>query len=75
MLICTEHTPSLKAETILMDSMRKWQCMTCGFIYDEAEGCVDDGIAAGTRWDDVPADWVCPECGTPKSDFEMVEIG
>jgi len=75
MLICTEHTPSLKAETFLMDSMRKWQCMTCGFIYDEAEGWEDDGIAAGTRWEDVPEDWVCPECGTPKSDFEMVEIG
>jgi len=49
--------------------------MTCGFIYDEAEGCLDDDIAPGTRWEDVPQDWVCPECGTPKSDFEMVEIG
>ena len=55
--------------------MKKWQCMTCGFIYDEAEGYAEDGIAAGTAWDDVPADWLCPECGTPKSDFEMVEIG
>lgn len=54
--------------------MRKWQCMTCGFIYDEAEGLPDQGIAAGTRWEDVPEDWVCPECATPKSDFEMVEI-
>lgn len=54
--------------------MRKWQCMTCGFIYDEAEGLPDQGIAAGTRWEDVPDDWVCPECATPKSDFEMVEI-
>ena len=55
--------------------MRKWQCMTCGFIYDEAEGWLDDGIAPETRWEDVPDDWICPECGTPKSDFEMVEIG
>ena len=54
--------------------MRKWQCITCGFIYDEAEGWPDDGIAAGTRWADVPEDWVCPECATPKSDFEMVEV-
>jgi len=54
--------------------MRKWQCMTCGFIYDEAEGLPDEGIDAGTRWEDVPEDWVCPECATPKSDFEMVEI-
>ena len=55
--------------------MRKWQCITGGFIYDEAEGWEEDGIAAGTRWGDVPEDWVCPDCGTAKSDFEMVEIG
>lgn len=55
--------------------MKQWQCMTCGFIYDEAAGYADDGIAPGTAWADVPEDWLCPECGTPKSDFEMVEIG
>jgi len=49
--------------------------MTCGFIYDEAEGWPDDNVVPGTRWEDVPDDWICPECGTPKSDFEMVEIG
>lgn len=54
---------------------RKWQCMTCGFVYDEALGVPDEGIDAGTAWEDVPADWLCPECGTPKSDFEMVEVG
>jgi rubredoxin len=54
--------------------MKKWQCIVCGYIYDEAEGWPDDGIAAGTRWEDVPADWVCPECGVGKAEFEMVEI-
>lgn len=54
---------------------RKWQCMTCGFVYDEALGVPDEGIEAGTAWEDVPEDWLCPECGTPKSDFEMVEVG
>lgn len=54
--------------------MKKWQCMTCGFIYDEEVGWPEDGIDPGTRWADVPEDWVCPECATPKSDFEMVEI-
>ena len=54
--------------------MKKWQCMTCGYIYDEAQGAPDDGITPGTTWVDVPEDWLCPECGTPKSDFEMVEI-
>ncbi len=55
--------------------MRKWQCMTCGFIYDEAESWPDDDLPPGIRWEDVPDDWICPECGRPKSDFEMVEIG
>lgn len=49
--------------------------MTCGYIYNEAEGEPEDGIAPGTVWEDVPEDWICPECGTPKSDFEMVEVG
>ncbi|KAA0693983.1 rubredoxin [Halopseudomonas laoshanensis] len=55
--------------------MKKWQCVVCGFIYDEAEGWPDDGIAAGTAWEDVPGDWQCPDCGVGKEDFEMIEIG
>ncbi|MHA7880648.1 MAG: rubredoxin [Saccharospirillum sp.] len=54
--------------------MRKWQCIVCGFIYDEAEGLPDEGIAPGTPWDEVPADWECPDCGAGKDDFEMIEI-
>lgn len=54
--------------------MKKWQCVVCGFIYDEAEGWPDDGIAPGTAWQDVPEDWLCPDCGVGKEDFEMVEI-
>lgn len=53
---------------------RKWQCATCGFIYDEKEGLPEDGLPPGTRWEDVGEDWVCPDCGTPKADFDMVEI-
>lgn len=68
------ETPTVDAGRLRRETMRKWQCMTCGFIYDEAEGLPDAGIAAGTRWQDVREDWLCPECGTPKSDFEMVEI-
>ncbi|MGE4239150.1 rubredoxin [Ramlibacter sp.] len=49
-------------------------CVVCGFIYDEATGMPEDGIAAGTRWADVTADWFCPDCGADKSDFEMVAI-
>ena len=52
--------------------MRRWECMVCGFIYDEAEGWPEDGIAPGTRWEDVPDDWQCPECGVSKSDFALL---
>jgi len=55
--------------------MRKWQCIVCGWIYDEAEGYEDEGIPPGTSWQDVPEDFVCPECGVSKEDFEMIEVG
>ena len=51
-----------------------WQCVLCGFIYDEAAGLPGDGIPPGTRWSDVPEVWICPDCSAQKSDFEMVEI-
>lgn len=54
--------------------MKKWQCIVCGFIYDEAVGMPDEGIAAGTAWADIPEDWECPDCGVGKADFEMVEL-
>jgi len=50
-----------------------WRCLACGLIYSEAEGWPDDGIPPGTRWEDIPAGWCCPECGARKDDFEMVE--
>ena len=49
-------------------------CVQCGFEYDEEKGWPEDGIAPGTRWDDIPDDWSCPDCGAAKSDFEMVEV-
>ena len=54
--------------------MRKWQCIVCGWIYDEVEGHPEDGIEPGTRWEDIPEDFVCPECGVSKEDFDMIEI-
>jgi len=53
---------------------RKWMCVVCGFIYDEAVGVPEEGIEPGTRWEDVPDTWTCPDCGATKDDFEMVEI-
>jgi rubredoxin len=53
---------------------KTWMCLICGWIYDEAAGLPDEGIAPGTRWEDLPPNWTCPECGARKEDFEMVEI-
>ncbi|QLG88104.1 rubredoxin [Chitinibacter bivalviorum] len=54
--------------------MKKWQCIVCGFIYDEAVGLPEEGITAGTAWADIPEDWACPDCGVAKADFDMVEV-
>lgn len=54
--------------------MNKWECIVCGFIYDEAKGLPEENIAPGTRWKDIPEDWACPECGIAKADFEMVPL-
>jgi rubredoxin len=58
-----------------LNLMRKWQCIVCGYIYDEAEGCEEEDVPPGTLWEDVPEDFMCPECGVGKEDFEMIEIG
>tara|TARA_R110002072_G_scaffold112331_4_gene241353 strand:- start:4242 stop:4427 length:186 start_codon:yes stop_codon:yes gene_type:complete len=52
---------------------KKYCCITCDTIYDEALGMPDEGIPAGTLWEDVPEDWTCPECSASKSDFYLVE--
>ena len=50
--------------------MAKYVCTVCGYVYDEAAGAPDEGIAAGTKWTDVPDDFVCPLCGVGKDMFE-----
>jgi len=50
--------------------MKQYVCSVCGFIYDEAAGIPEDGIAPGTLWADLSDDWVCPLCGATKSEFE-----
>ena len=52
---------------------RKYECVICGFIYDEAEGLPEDGIPPGTRWEELPAEWECPDCGISKADFDLYE--
>lgn len=54
--------------------MKQWECQICGFVYSEELGLPEEGVPAGTAWEDIPDDWVCPDCGAAKHDFEMVEI-
>lgn len=50
--------------------MGKYACSVCGFVYDEANGIPEAGIAPGTKWEELPEDWVCPLCGAAKAEFE-----
>lgn len=61
-------------EAVAPTLLKTWLCVVCGFVYSEEAGLPSEGLAAGTRWEDVPEGWQCPECGVSKSDFEMVEI-
>lgn len=53
---------------------RKFRCRYCAFLYDEELGLPEDGIAPGTRWEDIPEDFYCPQCGAGKEDYDMEEI-
>jgi len=53
--------------------MQKYVCSVCGWIYDPSVGDPDSGIPAGTPFESLPDDWVCPECGVSKSDFEALD--
>ena len=53
--------------------MAKWECLICGYIYDEELGDPENGIAPGTAWADVPDDWICPDCGVSKEEFRLLE--
>ena len=53
--------------------MKKYQCDVCGWIYDEAEGMPERGIAAGTKWEDLPDDFKCPVCRSGKDAFSVVD--
>ena len=53
--------------------MKKYECTVCRWVYDPELGDPDNGIAAGTKFEDVPEDWTCPLCGVGKEDFEVVE--
>lgn len=53
--------------------MKKYVCNICGYVYDPAKGDDIGGIAPGTAFEDLPADWVCPECGAGKDEFSVAD--
>lgn len=55
-----------------LQQMAQWECIVCGWVYDEAKGDPENGVAPGTKWEDVPEDWLCPDCCVGKEDFELI---
>ena len=53
--------------------MKKYECTLCCYIYDPAQGDPDNGIQPGTLFEQLPDDWVCPECGAGKEEFQPLE--
>jgi rubredoxin len=53
--------------------MKKYVCDICDYVYDPAAGDPDNGVAAGTAFEDLPEDWVCPLCGASKDDFSPMD--
>lgn len=54
-------------------SARRFICLYCGFVYDESIGLPEHGIPAGTLWEDVPGDFLCPDCANDKEAFVLME--
>ena len=54
--------------------MKKYQCIVCGWIYNEALGRPEYGLISGTLWEEIPEDWTCPDCGVSKVDFETLDV-
>ena len=53
--------------------MEKWECLVCGYVYDQEKGDPDNGVAPGTAFEAIPDDWVCPDCGAGKDMFEKMD--
>lgn len=64
------HTSARQSAALTAAAWQQYICRVCGLIYDEAKGDADSGLAAGTRFEDIPDDWACPICGVGKADFE-----
>jgi rubredoxin len=54
------------------NDMQKWECSVCGYIYDPEVGDPDSGVEPGTSFENLPADWTCPDCGASKEEFDAL---
>ena len=57
----------------MAELFRRFRCLNCAHVYDEAEGDPDSGLPPGTRWEDVPETWICPDCGSEKRDYVLID--
>lgn len=55
-----------------MNKAKRYRCVICEHVYDPAEGDPGPNIPPGTAFEDLPADWICPDCGATKADFEPI---
>lgn len=62
-----------KVLEIGVKTMQKYVCTICQYVYDPMRGDVEHGVSAGTAFEDLPEDWVCPICAVGKDMFEAVE--
>lgn len=69
----TDKSKLAQTEVIAEESLKKYQCLICGYIYDPAEGDAPKNIPPGTSFEDIPDDWLCPICGVGKSEFKELD--
>lgn len=73
MLLIYVETSAASDYRQLEMAMRTYECRVCGHLYREAEGDPQSGIPPGTRWEDIPDDWTCPDCGMGKGEYALYE--
>jgi len=59
----------------MAEPFRRYRCLNCAHVYDEAEGDPDSGLPPCTPWEDVPESWICPDCGSEKRDYTLIDWG
>lgn len=69
----TDKSKLAETEILEEQTLKKYQCLICGYIYDPAEGDAPKSIPSGTSFDDIPDDWTCPICSVGKEEFKEID--